>query len=358
MRIRAKDLYDAVWAKPVRTLAKEWGLSDVGLAKVCRKYGIPLPRVGHWAKVTVGRGYPRPPYTGDPNIEISFEGTPSLKRPVLTQEAQQKLAPAVKAIADLPVEEERRELAYWTKKTAKALDKKPDPSGFLVTSKEAFKVSISNAARERAIQILNKLEIALSAAGVVWEADEKRHMVVGKMHGETLAFELAERYSRTEHIKKHPTYSWMDEKTYTYTFSGDLAIRIDGWYEGRKSWADGKTKRLEEKLPEVIEGFLAAAEAMRQRTIEREEQKRRWAEEERQRVERERVAREEKAFLEATIKDANNWAQANTIRQYAAHLRKLIGDQNIQLTDAGVEWLAKIERSADRLDPVRRHLEL
>jgi hypothetical protein len=38
-----RDLYDLVWKEPVRAIAKRLGVSDVGLAKVCRKADIPLP---------------------------------------------------------------------------------------------------------------------------------------------------------------------------------------------------------------------------------------------------------------------------------------------------------------------------
>jgi len=30
---------------PMRTLAKEFGMSDVALAKICRRHNIPIPRV-------------------------------------------------------------------------------------------------------------------------------------------------------------------------------------------------------------------------------------------------------------------------------------------------------------------------
>lgn len=36
-------------------VAPTLGLSDVGLAKVCRKYEIPRPPVGYWAKLAHGR---------------------------------------------------------------------------------------------------------------------------------------------------------------------------------------------------------------------------------------------------------------------------------------------------------------
>jgi hypothetical protein len=49
------ELYRRVWSTPMRTLAKEFRLSDVGLAKICEKHQIPRPPVGHWVRVE--RGY-------------------------------------------------------------------------------------------------------------------------------------------------------------------------------------------------------------------------------------------------------------------------------------------------------------
>ena len=34
-RLTRKELYDLVWSKSMRTLAKDFNLSDVGLAKIC-----------------------------------------------------------------------------------------------------------------------------------------------------------------------------------------------------------------------------------------------------------------------------------------------------------------------------------
>ena len=45
-----KQLYKKVWSQPVWTLAKEWGISDVGLAKICKKNNIPRPGLGYWAR--------------------------------------------------------------------------------------------------------------------------------------------------------------------------------------------------------------------------------------------------------------------------------------------------------------------
>lgn len=49
------ELYEEVWTTPMKTLAKKYGLSDVGLAKTCRKLSIPLPGRGYWARKEAGQ---------------------------------------------------------------------------------------------------------------------------------------------------------------------------------------------------------------------------------------------------------------------------------------------------------------
>lgn len=55
VRLIRERLYALVWDKPMRTLARELGLSDVALHKICRKHSIPTPPVGYWAKKTHGK---------------------------------------------------------------------------------------------------------------------------------------------------------------------------------------------------------------------------------------------------------------------------------------------------------------
>ena len=54
------ELYELVWVKPMTHLAKELGLSDVGLRKICVKFGISLPPRGHWSRLQFGKQDPRP----------------------------------------------------------------------------------------------------------------------------------------------------------------------------------------------------------------------------------------------------------------------------------------------------------
>ena len=60
-----QDLYDAVWAKPMREVSRDLGVSDVGLAKLCRRHAIPTPERGYWSKLRHGKSVLRIPAKSD-----------------------------------------------------------------------------------------------------------------------------------------------------------------------------------------------------------------------------------------------------------------------------------------------------
>ena len=51
VEVTRQELYNLVWSKPMSKLALEYNLSDNGLRKICKKFDIPLPQLGHWQKI-------------------------------------------------------------------------------------------------------------------------------------------------------------------------------------------------------------------------------------------------------------------------------------------------------------------
>ena len=60
-----KALYELVWTKPRSQVAKEVGVSDVWIGKMCRRQNVPAPPPGYWANLATGsrrrRKYVKPP---------------------------------------------------------------------------------------------------------------------------------------------------------------------------------------------------------------------------------------------------------------------------------------------------------
>ena len=96
------ELFELVWSKPMTHLSKELGLSDVGLRKICVKYGIPLPARGYWARLKFGTQDPRPelPFeNNNPQIRLPDEGTAATREQMsLMRKLDKQAAQAVKPV--------------------------------------------------------------------------------------------------------------------------------------------------------------------------------------------------------------------------------------------------------------------
>lgn len=76
-----EELYNLVWSEPMSRLAKKLGISDVGLAKACRRANIPAPGLGYWAKLEHGkkvRRLPLPPAGRGIRETVTIKPTPPL----------------------------------------------------------------------------------------------------------------------------------------------------------------------------------------------------------------------------------------------------------------------------------------
>lgn len=61
LALTREELYDLVWAKPMTEIAKDHGISDRGMAKLCARKQIPVPPRGYWAKKLANKNVAKPP---------------------------------------------------------------------------------------------------------------------------------------------------------------------------------------------------------------------------------------------------------------------------------------------------------
>lgn len=90
------ELFEKVWHTPMVKLAQDIGVSDVAVAKDCRKAGIPMPGRGHWAKSEKQRQRkPKPPQVDgkvrfqvlDPDNSLATTGT-DLNSPIVRRKIE------------------------------------------------------------------------------------------------------------------------------------------------------------------------------------------------------------------------------------------------------------------------------
>ena len=81
-QVTREQLFDLVWSSPVSKVAPTLGLSDVGLAKRCKREGVPLPSRGYWAKVAAGHQQPpRPPLPAKPEPKPTPKEVAKVSKP-------------------------------------------------------------------------------------------------------------------------------------------------------------------------------------------------------------------------------------------------------------------------------------
>jgi hypothetical protein len=354
----------------VRTLAKEFGLSDVGLAKICEKHHIPRPPVGHWVRVRLGQETEKTPLPeiDDPKLEIVTIAV----RPKAVEALTQDIGPEVGAMlvpAPIAVEADSPNSHALVVRTKKMLaHPRKDDRGLLLPKegKALPHIRVSETALPRALRILDALFRALDdrKIAITWGSTADANLYVTVL-GEGVTFWISESVERVPHTltaeeearKKRSAYSYFPQWDYKPT--GELRIAISGLpYDSkiRQTWSDGIIQRLENCLGAFVAGLHLAALALKRHREECERRDREWDEERRRREgERRRQAefdRKAKVISEA----ADAWQTSNRVRDFAMALSE-VGEREECSKDQvrDIRRLAKWAKGyAQRLDPINR----
>src|SRR5207302_8687484 len=171
------QIYDLVWTESVRSVARRHGISDVALAKACRKMRIPIPRRGYWARVAAGQKVKRP------SLPTLRPGDPSEYR--LSRLNQNSLAPEIAAaLRKEAATEDRIQVAgelvspHPLVETASTVlaKAKPNKEGLILRQdRRCLDIQVSPALVGRALRIMDALLKALEQRGYKVDASVPRH---------------------------------------------------------------------------------------------------------------------------------------------------------------------------------------
>lgn len=369
-KLMREELYAQVWSEPMSKLAKRYGLSDRGLAKTCARMGIPVPGRGYWARVQSGQV---PPQAKLPKIKAGQRSTVVLnKRGHILEETKelQEVAGYIESVMDpenqLLVPDELIEPLPLIEKTAKSLrGAGADDHGMVrPRAKHCLDIRVGKGSIDRAARIMDTLVKALDARDIeLVHTEDKEWGTQLIVDGEVLGFRLEEKTGREKNIptpaeqKRLDRDSWYRYRfpDYKYFPSGDLSLKLDTGYSSglRGTWADGKQQRVEKCLNKFIAEAYKLAAHQKAARIERERQKREWAEQERRReILRQQIEQEQKR-LDKFTEQARAWQEAQQWRAYVQAVRsagyyaigEITGGRNID------EWCSWALEQANRLDP-------
>jgi hypothetical protein len=354
IKLTREELYERVWGTPATKLAKEFGISDVALGKICKKFDIPKPFPGYWQRIASGynvRRTPLPAQKAGTQKQITIDPT--------TVTAPAPLPPEVVARIEVENAPENRICVADTlrgchsliRQTKQGIEKaRPDEYGRLHGHLD---LHVSKPSLNRALRIIDALVRAAEQRGYAIENSKQSpyptQMVIGE---ESIRFKLFEKSNRrdrelTAEEKRKPAHEIRDRSIYTP--SGVLSFEIDEYTDyWQRRWTDRPNKPLEEQLNDIMIGFIVTAEALRARRL-------RWEEEARQRREAERRYHIEEKRRGTLNKHVESWHHCRLLREYLQACEQSIatGKDALEPSSGGVRWLAWARGYADRLDPLK-----
>jgi len=416
LTLSREDLYELAWSKPISELAKDFGISDVGLAKRCRRLGVPLPGRGYWARVDAGQkpyrpklpqresqGHDqnalavitvepkeedKPPTTEEsqdgawlaerlafeqrPENAVVVEQPPSRWDPVVRIYRDNLRAEVKEVLASRAAHERHEKLPEWRKQRDWNND------GYKWRSMvhrgerlldyhkpRAFRVTMDTL--ERALAITNAIAVAGKARGFDFRGDEKEGRITLAGHAAEMQFRVTEQLE----TKVRPS-SWRKGETEKYKVpTGRLRITMtDGWREGPIFEDKGNVKleaRLNRFFAALYKPIVKQWQDAREATVHREEERLaelKRAEAEKIRSEEERKSAAERRKRDALYAEAQKWENAQRIRAYVKCVRELDGEgrnqRAIEVEEQGkgrepsTVWVEWALKVADELDPPSR----
>ena len=371
-KISRLELYKQVWEIPVTRLAKEYGLSDVGFAKICKKFNIPRPERGYWARKVSGQRVQPVPLPNRSRNEL-IEIRPNLSNRLGAAVEPKFMQSMVfeKKFPPIVVAKVLRDPHPIVRQSAEILELcQPNEVGILEPkNKNCLDIRVSRASLRRALRIMDSLIKGLIARG--HEIDLKKGVVLVRIEDESLGFgiseELMTQKNEPKDLNLDGAYQFRHSHfEYDRLPSGTLCLKIndEDYFWGaqfRKNWRDTKRKRLEDNLDTFILGLFKRVAQKKEYRRQKEEEARqreeivRQREEERQR--REELAQriqQERQRVAQLIQDAENFSKSKQLGEFIDYVQNERQRGNFPyVEEADFEsWVRWARDQADRLNPL------
>lgn len=405
LTLSREDLYQLAWSKPMSELAKDFGISDVALAKRCRRLGIPVPGRGYWARVDAGQKLHRPTLpkrdalpqdeaqltvapNSAPNFEAQYLNNEATDQPWLDEHIayEQREANAIRVPTQTRtwhpvIAEWREELQTQAMEMAasKLADEKyqkwpdwrrrseSDNNGYkwrwakdrgqrLNDTHHSIAIRVSLGTYERALKILNGLAQAAEVRGFTIRDDEKAGRILFEGHEATVQLRLAEQLEdKTRPEKRYD--GTMEQQRYKVS-TGRLRITLQTDYREGPQFTDTEESPLEERLNKIYMGMYRLVVKSWRADRAQMEWHRRRDEEQRQQEEQKRRETARKAAIAAErrrrrrlLAESLRWTQAHRIRDYVQHIRSTAATSEASRTPELSTWLDWATQVADEFDP-------
>jgi|ERR1041384_1287907 hypothetical protein len=365
IELTREDLYGLVWSQPTQKVAKELGISDVALSKICRKLHVPKPPRGYWRQIEVGlrvQPVPLPRALKTTPASVWITPTEPADPPAtLDPEVAARVEPQLKVDEPIHVDDVLSSPHPTVRQTKHALEKAREDDYAKVVppwDRPSLDIRVSRGSIDRALLIMDALVKAFVKRGYSIELGGRHTRIV--IGGEKIRVRLTEKVERFEikSTEKQRTNSLsLGQKEYGYRPTGKLQFLIEEYCSKgiKKNWNDHKREPLEEQLNEIVNGVIIVAAAFEVEHIRHQEQERQRIEEQIRRYDEQRRREEEEKRFKAVENQADLWIRSRNLRKFLRSFERAILSEFGEIDPDGpvAKWLAWAQGRIDLLDPFR-----
>jgi hypothetical protein len=343
IKVHREMLYREVWEEPMSKLAVRYNVSDVALAKVCRKLQVPIPQRGYWARIQYGQQITRPKLPRLPDgAQEEATISPVLPRSRTVPDAVVKQREFEADPGHRISSDPNRELHPLVRKTRAILNGRS-----LQSDKElSLAVHVGNSSQNRAFSLLSTMLYAFEERGFKVEVRSGTNSgSFVTINDEPLQFSLNEEARKGEaRLAANGEFGTESEKA----LKTRLVFRIHAfWAQGyRKTWADGARRLLEEQLNEMMPALVELSAAIRKDRLECERRNAEIHEEIRQRD-------LERARRQQMDSDLQNWRTALDLRSLVAQVLSQASEEQ-KNTPEVARWIKWANWVASGNDPLNK----
>jgi len=376
-KISRSELYEMVWTKPISKVAVDFHLSDVGLANVCEKHGIPIPPRGYWAKKRNGKSVRRSPL---PPIDIQElqevrlykkapkpPPIPEAPPPPVNDPDVLVLLEKIKTMEPVVVGTELQNPHSLVRQTKKALRQGISDLHNLVLppwdeSHTYLNVQVSKESIPRALIYMDHLIKTLKKLGGKLEVKQEGNncQTLVRFFGDSpLELRLRERYNQVR--KPQEVKRRMFERDVDYIPNGLFVLEGQGRWSWKVFGQDKKNRKIEDQILPTIASWIQLLGE--NRIAERKAETERIKKEEESRIYLEKLAdwkrrqeellkrqKEEQTKIRDLYGKAKSWMKTKILREYIQEVQRRVRESGVE-TQEMTEWLQWAQNQADRLDP-------
>jgi hypothetical protein len=353
------ELYELVWTEPMRDVARRFGISDVGLAKLCRRVDIPTPKAGYWMKARHGKAVRRLPLSINRNHDESIILTPRVRTVVVHPPVPDDIEEAIRRVSEDNVRIPKASSSHKIIDRWKSVDKRDTLSYEPYRTIGPRTSHIERRRRNFLSFLFRQIE---RHGGNVTEID--RFKFNATIAGEVVEFAVRERLKQervpiTPEERRSRMYGDRDSRVETVS-TGTLKLQVGSYYtaSSKKRFCDLPDQPLEVQWKNIQIVLLNEAADVRRIRLSREADERLRVQREVDWLAAEEKRRAENERLEALLSDIENWRRAQDIREFVDAIRAT----TLQCSNpppALEEWVTWARTAANAMDPLckdRRHV--